>query len=384
MTGMTTSASKSGITDGQGVVSYIALLVVVLAMSGCVSIRQFFPPASNGCNVSIGPTQGIVVHDVPFCAYPGLVKLPDGNLLAAYECNLNKINTELSANGGATWGSRATVYSTISNYYLDAVNLALLPNGTVFLGFGLAPGSSWIGVPTYMIGTIGVGDAITWSAPVSVSTPGWTKGCFGITPVVQLANGNLLWPVWCYNNTSSGFPASSTVMLSMDGGFTWPKQVTVGSGASGRDYDESAAVVYPNGDIVMIIRQTVGNSQSGAWWRSKSTDNGITWSAPLPAVNNNIVGRPTLALLPSGALVLLGRAQIGVVSTTGYGTSWDEGLTFTHFTDLRVGGSEPGVDYYDAMSPLPDGSIAVVMAYGNDSADVNIDYRNLVNNCAPM
>jgi hypothetical protein len=356
------------------------LFLVLLVASGCMINRIICND-----NVSIGQTQGILVHSTSFCAYPGLITLPDGNLLAAYQCNRLTVNTQLSTDQGVTWGSSSTVYSTVSPYELDAVDLALLPNGKIFLGFGLGPLPSWIGVPTYVIGTIGASDGITWSTPMSVRTPEWTAGCWGVTPVVQLANGDLLWPVWCYNNTTGSLPASSTVMLSTDGGLTWPKQITVGDGASGNDYDESAAAVYPNGEIVLIIRQSsIGPIDAyGTWWRSKSTDNGKTWSVPVQVVNNTIVGRPTLALLPCGGLVLLGRAEIASVSTTGFGTSWDEGLTFSKFTDLGFG--IPGSnslynDEYDAMSILHDGSIAVVTAHST-STTTNIDYRNLMQPC---
>lgn len=353
------------------------LFAALLVASGCTINRII-----NNDNVSIGQTQGILIHSTSFCAYPGLVTLPDGNLLAAYQCNRSTVNIKLSTDQGATWGSSSTVYSAVSPYELDAVDLAVLPNGKLFLGFGLGPLPSWIGVPTYMIGTIGAGDGITWSAPKSVRTPGWTAGCWGVTPVVPLANGDLLWPVWCYNNTTGGLPGSSTVLLSTDGGLTWPRQITVGDGASGNDYDESAAAVYPNGDIVLIIRQSsVGPVDAyGTWWRSISTDNGHTWSVPVMVVNNTIVGRPTLALLPCGGLVLMGRAEIAGVSTTGFGTSWDEGLTFSKFTNLGFG--VPGSnslysDEYDAMSMLHDGSIAVVTAHST-STTTNVDYRNLM------
>jgi hypothetical protein len=357
-----------------------ALFVMSLAVCGCNSLTSInFPDASNGCNVSIGQTQGIISHHCSgYCSTPGLVTLPDGNLLTAYEQNI-RITTHLSIDGGATWGLGSTVYTVANPYITEGYpNVTLLPNGTLFLGFSpvLPP---WNGVPTYMIGTIGAGDVITWSAPVSISTPRWTAGCWA-SPVVNLANGNLLWPVWCYNNKRKQ-ASSSTVMLSTDGGLTWPTQVTVGNGDNGYDYDESAAVVYPNGDIVMIMRHTDpgATDQYGSYWRSKSNDGGNTWSTPIPVVDNVLVGRPTLALLPSGGLVLLGRAQIAGVSTTGFGTSWDEGLTFTRFTDLGVGGPGTGVDDYDAMSLLPDGSIAVVTAHGTPST--NIDYRNLVDLC---
>jgi hypothetical protein len=173
-------------------------------------------------------------------------------------------------------------------------------------------------------------------------------------------------------------------MLSTDGGLTWPKQVTVGDGASGMDYDESAAVVYPNGDIVMIIRHTNQgpSDQYGSYWRSKSNDGGNTWSDPVEVVNNVLVGRPTIGLLPSGGLVLLGRANIADINTTAFGTSWDEGLRFSNFIGLGVDNVPGTMDVYDAMSLLPDGTLAVVTAHLNDSENTtDIDYRNLVDNC---
>jgi BNR repeat-like domain len=344
-----------------------ALFIALLTVCGCESFH------SNICNVSIGPTKGIVLQDNS-CNYPGLVTLPDGNLLAANPCLGPVLMTELSRDKGATWEPGTSI-----NVNGSADAIALLPNGTLLLTTSLLGGVP-IGVPIYMIGTIGTNDLITWSAPVSVNTPGWTAGCWAVSPVVSLGNGALVWPVWCFTDATET-TGSSTVLLSRDNGVTWPKQVTVGNAITdGRDYDESAAVVYPNGDIVMIIRQTsLGPTDHyGSFWRSKSTDGGNTWSAPTPVVKNIVVGRPALVLLPSGGLVLLSRSRSG----TGFGTSWDGGLTFSLFTDLGVNGG-PGYDLYDAMSLLPDGSIAVVAAhFTSDRASADIDYRNLVDHCS--
>lgn len=68
-------------------------------------------------------------------------------------------------------------------------------------------------------------------------------------------------------------------------------------------------------------------------------------------------------------------------SGTSFGTSWNEGLTFSFFADLGIS-EGPGYDLYDAMSLLPDGSIAVVAAhFTRDRTSVDIDYRNLVDQC---
>lgn len=154
--------------------------------------------------------------------------------------------------------------------------------------------------------------------------------------------------------------------------------------ADGRDYDESATVVYPNGDIVMIIRHTNPGTTDryGSYWRSMSTDNGTTWSSPTLVINSTVVGRPTLALLPSGGLVLMSRFEDGGAgSMTGFATSWDEGITFSSFTNLGIGA--PYSDNYDAMALLQDGSIAVVTVHSNSGGKSNnIDYRNLVSRCS--
>lgn len=73
----------------------------------------------------------------------------------------------------------------------------------------------------------------------------------------------------------------------------------------------------------------------------------------------------------------MGRALLnGVEGATGFATSWDEGRTFAAFADLGVTGPGLGWDQYDAMSTLPDGTIAVVTTHGTGIA--NIDYRTLV------
>jgi hypothetical protein len=79
--------------------------------------------------------------------------------------------------------------------------------------------------------------------------------------------------------------------------------------------------------------------------------------------------------------VLLSRALVAGKSETGFGTSWDEGLTFSGFNGLGVG--DPNTDNYDAMSLLPDGSIGVVTVHSNiGGVSQNIDYRNLVDHCS--
>lgn len=323
------------------------------------------------CNVSIGSRRGVVGQGL-WCKFPGLLTLPDGALLAAYTCSTATIVTKISTDQGRTWMPAGDIH-----FPATADAMAMLPNGKIFLSTSQAGA----GYPTYILGTIEAGDQITWESPVRVATPGWSKGCWAVSPVVKLADGTLLWPVWCYSNTTGKLPGTSTVLLSSDGGKSWPTQVVVaGPDKYGIDFDESAAAVYPNGDVIMILRQTTEDPH-GSWWRSKSSNNGKTWSAPVMVLHPSVVGRPTLTLLPSGGLVLLGRARRSGSASTSFATSWDEGLHFSLLAPLGIDGSGPG-DQYDAMSLLSNGSIAVVSVHSEPDAGTNvIDYRNLIDRC---
>jgi hypothetical protein len=356
----------------------VILNIALLAACGCGA--QLVDPI---CNVSIGSVQSTIAKNSD-CLFPALVTLPDGHLIAAEECN-GAIMTQMSTDKGVTWKPNAPVY--FENYPASVFAISLLANGKLFLGTSV---TASVGIPAYVLGTIGTGDVIQWSKPVLIETPGYIAGCWGVSPLVRAANGDLLWPVWCYNNTTGKLPGTSTVLVSKDGGVTWPEQIIVGNPVvDGRDYDEGAAVAYPNGDIVMIIRHTpsLAEEPKGSWWRSKSVDSGLTWSSPVKVADLGIVGRPTLALLPSGGLVLLGRGKIGGVSTTAYATSRDEGITFGWFADLEKASNTWKFDEYDAMSLLPDGTIGVVTSH-NTHGDGNFlagtydtDYSSLVDNC---
>jgi hypothetical protein len=273
---------------GNGVDDYDAMsilpdgsIAVVTAHGNVISNVDYRNLVVSAGAVQIGPTKGIVNHGLGFCAYPGLVTLPDGNLITGYSCNGATLRTQLSSSQGVTWQPDVTILKP-SDYSVDSVGLTLLSNRTIFLAFDQKNPVSGSGNPAYMTGTIGPGDAVTWSAPVAVPTPSQWASCWAAGPVVQLSNGTILWPVWCQH--SVGY-YSSTVLISTDGGTTWPTQVIVGDGPrDGRNYDESALAVYPNGDVLMILRQTT-IEPFGTWWRSISSDGGLTWTHPVKALD---------------------------------------------------------------------------------------------------
>ena len=360
-----------------GINAILSLLAGALAGCGGDSAGVCQAVAGSG-NVKLGSVQGELNHSDGACRNPGLVTLTDGHLLASYECNGAVIYSQLSADGGTTWSGLVAAYTPAPGYAIGLTNLTMMMSGQIWLTFDDMPNSGSNEL-TAIAGVPNALDEITWTSRMVASYDGseWSGGCWSGGPVVELKNGSLLWPAYCMTSPSAN--RTSTVLRSSDAGKSWIQVIVGNAAADGRDYDESALAVMPCGDVVMIMRNTENLSADivGTYWRSVSADGGLSWSAPVEAANVTDVSRPTLAVLPGGGLVLMGRALLnGMEGATGFATSWDEGRTFTAFADLGVTGPALGWDQYDAMSALPDGTIAVVTTHGTGT--VNIDYRSLV------
>ena len=301
------------------------------------------------------------VSSIGVSIWPGLVTLPDGNLLAIYMRGGGlAVNTSLSTDHGATWQRPASL-TLPARYNSLYTSLTLLSNGKLFLVWGLENVSTHHGNPSYSIGTIGAGDAIDWGAPVSIPTGG-KNYCWVPSPVVQPSGTKLLLPLWCYSNSTAEAPYTSGVVISNDLGVTWSSFNVIGTPASATNgYDEGAAQAFPNGDIVVIMRHT-STDPYGAYARSISHDGGMTWSPPVDVIRPKMIGRPSLLLLSSGQLILVGRVQLNGASNTGGVISTDEGASWTPVSNIAVGG-EIG-DQYDALTLELDGTIGMVQAHG--------------------
>ena len=363
----------------------LAALVALLACEGCGGLY------SNACanlgsgNATVGSTQAALIHSTSIaCVHPGLVKLPNNFLLASFECEGVDgvgVYTQQSTDEGASWSAPIAVFTPAPGYTVTGglTNLSRLSDGTIRLAFDDYPAGTNLNQLTYMVGQAGSDGAVSWQAPKTVpyDEVTWPNGCWNGGPMVELPDGALLWPVYCIPAGTAY--RSSMVLRSTDGGMTWT-QITAANGVKdGRDYDESAVAVCACGAVVMIIRHTsnLADDLDGSYWQTESLDGGLTWSVATEVVNVGSVSRPALAVLPSGGLILMGRANLdGVTAATGFGTSWDCGRTFTAFSDLGVTGPGLGFDQYDAMSLLANGTVGVVTTHGTQY--VNVDYRNLI------
>jgi hypothetical protein len=175
--------------------------------------------------------------------------------------------------------------------------------------------------------------------------------------MVQVTSSIWIQPVY-YATVSGGTVTQDGVLRSINAGSTWT-YIQVG----GANYDEAAAVVLPNGDVVLILRHTTVDP-NGAYTQSVSHDMGVTWSTPVEVLNvGNVVGRPSLAVWPGTSnLLLVGRGANGSTSNGTFAmTSTDEGLTWSTPSNIAITGNQ---DSYDALT-ANNGNVYVAENFGN-------------------
>ncbi|MFO1039557.1 MAG: sialidase family protein [Geminicoccaceae bacterium] len=141
---------------------------------------------------------------------------------------------------------------------------------------------------------------------------------------------------------------STWIHLSDDGGQTWPVSMEIDTGSFSGGYGMRGGVVLPDRTILLPLSDV-------PYYESvfvvRSTDGGLTWSAPITAaaVPGRLFEEPAPLLLPDGRVLLHLRDNISR-------TLWQ-----THSSDGGLTWSTPeptGIDGYPGhLCPLPDGTI---------------------------
>jgi hypothetical protein len=332
-------------------------------------------------NLLLGDITSTIVDDNRYCSFPGLARLPNGVLLAVYRCGGSHVSVDgvirskMSADQGMTWSPESTVFDPGAGLDARDPEIKLLRNGTLLLTISTSIGAALNSSVIVMKGTINSDNAVTWSSPISVSSPFLTAGKFygSVSKVLELADGTILLPVYGQNSGDPSDPnfANAAVVKSTDGGATWGAQVLIAAtDGSTKGYSESNGVILPDGRITLIIRQDI--SPKG-YYEAHSDDDGLTWSTPTEVISSATVGKPAVSLLASGAMLLVARTNSA--SRTGYAASWDTGATWTSFTTYN---NLLGTDMYDSTELLSGGDVAAAISHsaadGNSAAIVYQDF----------
>jgi hypothetical protein len=159
--------------------------------------------------------------------------------------------------------------------------------------------------------------------------------------LVELDNGDWVATAYGLDNADPSI-LSSYVIGSADQGQTWNYLASIGSGAGpgGEGYNESSLVELANGNLLALMR--TDNTHPAALMQTKSSDGGLTWSAPIQIADYGV--DPAIILLQNGALVASsGRPGMYIlVDFSGTGDHWQEvpiysgvGSSYTSLVELE-------------------------------------------------
>lgn len=330
----------------------------------------WIPPAS-GNPVAVEATSD-------YDAFPSIALASNGDLVvvarrgSSHTSTFGDIVQYRSSDGGDSWTTDGTIFSGAtgildSGHSADAdlrdAGLTRLNNGDLLLTVSIrGVGGSGGSVPDGCRWATSSDDGATWSALHTLNDAfvGFSR-CS--TRPVQIGDGSLLWPI--YGNDSGD--GSSTrwikVYRSTDDGATWSYLADIGSSSDGTGWGETSLVVSPtSGNVIAVVR----NDLSDDLYRSVSTDDGATWSAP-SLVFADGSSSPQACYSASGLLVLTQR----VTSDTNRGrilSSSDDGATWFR-------GPYVGTTTHEYGSPVRLGSRNVFVwsqEVSSSDADLNV------------
>jgi hypothetical protein len=210
----------------------------------------------------------------------------------------------------------------------------------VFSGETLAPGSS-----SAMRVARSADAGNSWSAPQTLIADGAQffndKGSITADPT----DASLVYAVW--DRVSAANHSTSTLVRSTDGGTTWEAARVIYDPGPSNQTLGNIIVVLPGGTLENVfteIDSPTGAAQNASLRALRSTDHGVTWSAPVQIADELSIG----AYDPNTRLTIRDAADLCSVTVDA------AGVTFVVWQDARFsGGLRDGV----AMSRSTDGGL---------------------------
>ncbi|MGH8455450.1 MAG: sialidase family protein [Stenotrophobium sp.] len=223
-----------------------------------------------------------------------------------------------STDGGQTWSDPVTLIrdSDGANFFNDKDALTADPTNAHYVYAVWDRLSASGGGPAYFARTTDGG--ASWEAARAIYDPGPNNQTVG-NQIVVLADGTLLNLLTEVDNaTSSQATAFFAVMRSGDHGATWSAPIKIADDLSvGVDDPETGKLVRDAGDLAEIALSPSDGSLTVVWEDarftngqrngiafSRSTDGGLTWSAPAQVNGDSGVSAfiPTVSVLANGTV----------------------------------------------------------------------------------
>jgi hypothetical protein len=237
-----------------------------------------------------------------------------------------------STDGGASWSAPAPIAegAEFDSYYLGKPQIE-------------TDGSTWVVVWSSAQGdlrsTRSTDDGMSWSTPVSVTTP----GNVGLFPAIA-TDGSSWGVVWmAYPNVAGDYDVAAA--SSSDGGQTWSAPVFVNTNAAvdaGNDFEPQIAIDGSSWVVAWTsdddLGGTIGTDYDIVY--ARSADGGASWSAPAPlnsyaASDASMDYAASLASDGAGRLIAAWQSQEnlgGTIGTDGdvlFSISDDGGLSWS-------------------------------------------------------
>ena len=222
---------------------------------------------------------------------PAMASVPDGSVLLFYDgpVDLEKLKNPLymrrSVDGGYSWGPE-TAIARVEGRSLTCPVTVTTSEGNLHVFFNIYNGT-WEGCiedfelcDCLMGRIISTDGGRTWTEPEQVDTGQPYHG--SCRNVIQLVNGRIVLP-FCFFTEDKIFRVG--VVYSDDLGKTWknsPSILDVERDDKGKTFETGASepvvIQLKDGRIWMLLRST-----TGVQWESFSSDNGGTWTRPVPS-----------------------------------------------------------------------------------------------------
>lgn len=286
---------------------------------------------------------------------------------SAHNSNGGTVDYKYSDDDGVTWaypGTARTLVGPSSGDDLRDPFIIVLASGRLLLGYDYK--TPWNGSPaTFTVKLIYSDDGgTTWSAPYTIPDTAAGNQATGTSQPIQLADNSIL--IFGNVNDTSGGVLYSVLWKSTDNGATFPTQIDVAKNIAVREYAEPQGRLLTSGRIICLLRSDTNQHT----WRTVSSDNGATWSAPTDVLTAS--GRPDFVEVKPGLLGLFCRTN-----NTDFYARWtysaDEGLTWAALantdgaTDLLM---------YSAPVVTSANTITNVYSYENSSSDADLYLRH--------
>jgi len=270
---------------------------------------------------------------IRYSGFPTTTRCPDGRLLMVWrEATDHTITRDgvimgaYSSDNGVTWGAKIAVLGDGGVTDYRDPGISALADGRMAL--------------TYYTGTIAQNhmgalvrfssdNGATWGVAVRIDPNLFYAA--SSAPLVQLADGTLI-ATW-YGETTGD--SSAFVSRSTDGGATWGARIKIADGpAASVQYVEPWTVLGLDGTLYTFIRTAMTSISM-----VKSTDGGLTWTAPAIAFAGN--GRPSAVITRNGTIMVAPRTVDNyhgmILTSIDNGVTWSAAQTI-QITSARVGG----------------------------------------------